>query len=127
MICPNCKKENTENIKWCCYCGSLLELSPLEFKLDEPINSYEPEQSRQTSSLKEFKPQKYNSKKRSQKRKNKRRNHRRSMRTLLWVVFVLSVLVTIFAACMYFSPTFNHFSYQILWNIENIMQNIQFR
>lgn len=25
MICPNCKRENAENIRWCCYCGALFE------------------------------------------------------------------------------------------------------
>ena len=25
MICPNCKRDNTENIRWCCYCGALFE------------------------------------------------------------------------------------------------------
>ena len=25
MICPNCKRENTENTRWCCYCGALFE------------------------------------------------------------------------------------------------------
>ena len=25
MICPNCKRDNTENTRWCCYCGALFE------------------------------------------------------------------------------------------------------
>ncbi len=27
MICPNCKRDNTENTGWCCYCGALFEKS----------------------------------------------------------------------------------------------------
>lgn len=28
MICPNCKRDNTENTSWCCYCGARFEKPP---------------------------------------------------------------------------------------------------
>lgn len=55
MICPNCQKENTENTKWCCYCGSLLELSPMEFELDETFGTPEQEPVRPAPSRDTFK------------------------------------------------------------------------
>ena len=110
MICPNCQKENTENTKWCCYCGSLLELSPMEFKLDETFGTPEQEPVRPAPSRDTFKQKEKASKKktRSQPSKKTRRRKKRSQ-ALLWILLILFILSGAFAACMFFIPSFNRF------------------
>ena len=110
MICPNCQKDNTENTKWCCYCGSLLELSPMEFELDETFGTPEQEPVRPAPSRDTFKQKEKASKKktRSQPSKKTRRRKKRSQ-ALLWILLILFILSGAFAACMFFIPSFNRF------------------
>lgn len=37
MICSKCKRENTENTKWCCYCGASLPPLPNESKFYKEV------------------------------------------------------------------------------------------
>ncbi len=110
MICPNCKKENTENIKWCCYCGSLLELSPMEFELDEVFETPEQELAQPASSRNTFKKKEkaYKEKTHSQPPKKICRRKKKS-HALLWILLILFTLSFAFAACMFFVPSFNQF------------------
>lgn len=115
MICPNCKKENTENTKWCCYCGSLLELSPMEFELDETFEapeqeSVQPAPSRDKLKQGEDKPKR----KTPDKPPEKKRRRRKKSHTLLYVLLSLLTLFAAFIACMVFIPPFQQFIQGIL-------------
>ena len=41
MYCPRCGKQNTENVKWCCFCGALME-APEPAHVPPPVQA-EPE------------------------------------------------------------------------------------
>ena len=115
MICPNCKKENTENTKWCCYCGSLLELSPMEFELDETFEapeqeSVQPAPSRDKLKQGEDKPKR----KTPDQPPEKKRRRRKKSHTLLYVLLSLLTLFAAFIACMVFIPPFQQFIQGIL-------------
>ena len=117
MICPKCKKENTSNIKWCCYCGSLLRQPQTDVEHNESSLVDNRRPTERSLTISEEKRQNRNTKGCPNKKQNKKRRQKnRRCSALLWIIILLLVFVAIFALCMIiiFSPhQFIHNTFRI--------------
>lgn len=108
MICPECGKENTENIRWCCFCGALLEEERPSYDLFEdlvgtgleatPVLQPMRKPASQEAAREEIPAQEISDPQPPQRGS-----------AALWVFLVLALLLFAFAACMLFVPAFQQF------------------
>ncbi len=108
MICPKCGKENTENIRWCCFCGALFEEESASYDLFEELvgTGREPTpilQPVREPAAKETVREETPAREISDPQPPQRGS------AALWVFLVLALLLFAFAACMLFVPPFQQF------------------
>ena len=110
MYCPQCGKDNTDNVKWCCWCGALLEAPEAAYapppvqaeRESEPVRPAAPPVRKSAPSGGSGKHGRKSGPDRPPRRRKKRRG-------LLWLLLILLLLALLFFACMFFLPSFGGF------------------
>ena len=103
MFCPKCGKENKSNQKWCCYCGTILDISSGEVQSEKP-------QAEERSTAR--KPQKNESPQQNTTQKlrgtqKKAPKRRKSSKGTIAVIAGVLILAAVIAVCLFIIPSGN--------------------